>query len=113
MELKYTKTSLIQQVGGYVHMVGDVEKVDDIIVTYYRPTNFEGTVKNFVLGDNHALWDQLHDAFETKILTEWMVELNYPDTNYYVCNLSKTIKRRQDIGNITAAEKTIQKSEEI
>ena len=113
MELKYTKTSLVQQVGGYVHMVDGVEKTDDIIVTYYRPVNFEGTVKNFVLGDNHELWEQLHDAFETKILTEWMIELNYPETDYYVCNLSKTIKRRQDIGNITAAEKTIQKSEEI
>ena len=47
MELKYTKTSLVQQVGGYVHMVDGVEKVDDLIVTYYRPTNFEGTVKKY------------------------------------------------------------------
>ena len=50
MELKYTKTSLVQQIGGYVHMVDGVEKVDDLMVTYYRPTNFEGTVKDFVLG---------------------------------------------------------------
>jgi hypothetical protein len=113
MELKYTKTSLVQEVGGYVHMVDGVEKVDDLIVTYYRPTNFEGTVKNFVLGDNHELWDQLHDGFETKILQEWMEELGYSISDYYVCNLSKTIKRRQDIGNIQAAEYPITNAEEI
>ena len=59
------------------------------------------------------MWDQLHDAFETKILQEWMEELGYAISNYYVCNLSKTIKRRQDIGNITAAEYPITNAEEI
>mgnify|MGYP005733124009 FL=1 len=113
MELKYTKTSLVQQIGGYVHMVDGVEKVDDLMVTYYRPTNFEGTVKDFVLGDNHEFWDQMHEAFETKILQEWMEELGYPISDYCVCTLSKAIKRRQDIGNLQASELPITNAEEI
>ena len=42
-----------------------------------------------------------------------MEELGYSISDYYVCNLSKTIKRRQDIGNIQAAEYPITNAEEI
>ena len=95
--------------GGYDDFETAQAKMTRLKDVSYQPNPDSQAVYNELF----ELYKQLHDAFETKILTEWMIELNYPETDYYVCNLSKTIKRRQDIGNITAAEYPITNAEEI
>ena len=113
MILDYKKETSVLESGGYVHIVDGAEVVDDLMITKYTPINFEGTVKNFVLGDNHVSWDRIQQEALEKFHTEWLIELGYNTENYYVASTTKAIVRRQEIGTLTTFEPLVIKSEEI
>ena len=85
----------------------------DLMITYYTPTNFEGTTKNYLLGEDHPHWDRMHQEAIEKFHKEWLIELNYDPEKYYVGNGTLAIVRKQEIGTLTTFELPVTKSEKI
>lgn len=82
MILEYEKKQSVYAENVCEHIVNEIIRFDDLIITHYTPTNFSAQPKNFLLRDNHDQWDKLHTDFEIKIHKEWLEELGY-DTNKY------------------------------
>ena len=113
MILEYTKETSVFEAGAYVHIVDGAEVVDDLMITYYTPTNFNGTTKNYLLGKNHVMWDSMQQEDLERFHKEWLVELNYDPEKYFVANDTLAIVRTQTIGTLTTFELPVTESEKI
>ena len=113
MILEYTKETSVYEVGAYINVVDGETIVKDLMITYYTPTNFEGTTKNYLLGKDHPNWDRMHQEAIEKFYKEWLVELGYDPTKYHVANDTKAIVRHQTVGTLTTFELPITESEKI
>lgn len=96
MILEFTKTTSVYEADAYINVNGEETIIKDLMITNYVPTNFVGTPKNFTLGEEHPDWEILHLHFEQKILQEWLIELDYDPTKYYVDNATHKIINRLD-----------------
>lgn len=106
MILKFNKTTSIYEKDAYISVDGEETTVKDLMITNYVPTNFEGTEKIYLLGNEHPLWELKHRNFEAKILQEWLLELDYNTEFYYVNTDTKKIERYSDIIDIGITKST-------
>lgn len=106
MILEFSKTSSIYEKDAYISVDGKEKIIKDLMITHYVPTNFVGTKKNYLLGEEHPLWESKHRNFEARILQEWLVELDYDTEFYYVNTDTKKIERYSDIINIGITKST-------
>lgn len=95
MILEFSKTTSVYEKDAYISVDGEETTVKDLMITDYVPTNFDGTAKNYLLGNEHPLWELKHRSFETKIFDEWLIELNYNPEFYYVNTDTKKIEYKQ------------------
>ena len=84
MILEYEKKQSIYAEKACEHVVNGVIRFDDLIITFYKPTNFSAQTKNFLLRDGHSDWKKKHEEFEMKMHEEWLEELGYDKTKYKV-----------------------------
>ena len=113
MILEYTIETSVFEKDAYINVVDGETIVKDLMITYYTPTNFEGTTKNYLLGKDHPHWDRMHQEAVEKFHKEWLIELNYDPEKYYVGNGTLAIVRKQEIGTLTTFELPVTKSEKI
>lgn len=97
MILKFNKTTSVYEKDAYISVDGEKTTVKDLMITDYVPTNFNGTPKNYLLGNEHPLWESKHRNFEVEILQEWLIELGYDTEFYYVNADTKKIESKRDI----------------
>lgn len=95
MILEFTKTTSVYEKDAYINVNGEETIIKDLMITHYVPINFVGTAKNYLLGNEHPLWESKHRNFEAKILQEWLVELDYDPEFYYVDTDTKKIEYKQ------------------
>lgn len=113
MILEYKKETSVLEKDAYVNEVDGQRVVKDLMITYYTPINFEGTVKNYCLGYEHPNWERMHAEYEERMHKEWLVELEIDPEKYHVNSITKAVCRTQDIGNIKTPEMEVTLSEEI
>lgn len=113
MILKYTTKTSVYEKDAYINVVDDEIIVKDLMITYYTPTNFVGMTKNYLLGKDHPNWDRMQQEALEKFYKEWLVELDYDPTKYYVASTTKAIVRNQEIGTLRTKEMPITQSEKI
>jgi len=92
MILEYEKTQKIYAEKGCEHIVDGVIRFDDLIETKYKPTNFSAETKYYYLRDNHVEWDKKQNAYIEQMHKEWLEELGYDITKYYVQTDTREIK---------------------
>lgn len=97
MILEFSKTTSVYEKDAYISVDGKETTVKDLMITDYVPTNFNGTAKNYLLGNEHPFWESKHRDFEVKILQEWLIELGYDTEFYYVNADTKKIESKRDI----------------
>lgn len=97
MILKFNKTTSIYEKDAYISVDGEEKTVKDLMITNYVPTNFEGTEKIYLLGNEHPLWESKHRNYEVKIFQEWLEELGYDTKFYYVNTKTGKIESTRDI----------------
>tara|TARA_B100000965_G_C19491410_1_gene713186 strand:+ start:735 stop:1076 length:342 start_codon:yes stop_codon:yes gene_type:complete len=113
MILEYTIETSILEKDAYHDEINGQRFTKDLMITYYTPTNFKGTIKNYTLGQGHPYWDRMHQEALEKFHKEWLVELNYDPEKYFVANDTLAIVRHQTVGTLTTFELPVTKSEEI
>lgn len=106
MILEFSKTTSVYEKNAYISVDGKKTTVKDLMITHYVPTNFDGTAKTYLLGNEHPLWESKHRNFEARILQEWLVELEYDTEFYYVNSDTKKIERYSDIIDIGITKST-------
>lgn len=95
--MEFSKKTSVFEKDAYVNFDGKETIIKDLMITHYIPTNFNGTPKNYLLGNEHPMWEQIHRNFETKILNEWLKELGYDPKHYEVNTMTKEIINIRDI----------------
>lgn len=101
MILEFSTTTSVHEKDAYINVDGEETIIKDLMITRYVPTNFVGTNKNYLLGEEHPLWESKHRNFEARILQEWLVELEYDPEFYYVNTDTKKIESNRDIEMLT------------
>lgn len=98
MILEFSKATSVHEKDAYINVDGEETIIKDLMITKYVPINFDGTAKDYLLGNEHPLWELKHRNFETKILKEWLIELNYDPEFYYVNTGTRkiTLKKTED-----------------
>ena len=96
MKLEYDITETVQaEAQDYIDKEGNPFKAD-VIRTDYIPTNFEATPKNYVLRENHESENTLKWLFVDQMHKDWLTELGYDNTVYYVDKETKEILKYED-----------------
>ena len=101
MILEFSTTTSVHEKDAYINVDCEETIIKDLMITRYVPTNFVGTNKNYLLGEEHPLWESKHRNFEARILQEWLVELEYDPKFYYVNTDTKKIESNRDIEMLT------------
>lgn len=90
MELNYKTYTEVYEKNGCLHVVDGKEKIDDLMITYWIPLNFECKTHNFLLRDNHISREMMIDRRNSQIQKLWLEELNIDPTKYYLKKTNET-----------------------
>lgn len=72
MEYKYKTYTKVYEKGVCKHIENDEEKIEDLMITYWTPLNFEGESFNYLLRNNHVATVPMHNKFFKTVEREWI-----------------------------------------
>ena len=64
------------------YIENDIIKLEDLMVTIWKPLNFNGKEKNFCLRNNHDEWQLKHTNRLEVVKRQWIEELNLDPEEY-------------------------------
>lgn len=64
------------------YIENDIIKLEDLMVTIWKPVNFKAKEKNYILRNNHDNWEIMHTNRFEVIKREWVQELNFDPEEY-------------------------------
>tara|TARA_B100001996_G_C18186329_1_gene410319 strand:+ start:10 stop:405 length:396 start_codon:yes stop_codon:yes gene_type:complete len=96
MEYKYKINTEVFLEDGGLHIVDGKEEIEDLMITYWTPLNFEGETFNFLLRDNHVAWVPMHNNFFKTVERAWIDKLNF-DEQYFFEELSRVTENNDTI----------------
>lgn len=91
MEYKYKTYSEIFKKNACTHIQDNREKIEDLIITYWKPLNFKGNTFNFLLRDNHVATIPMHNNFFKTVARKWINDLGFSE-QYFFEEVTKKIK---------------------
>ena len=112
MEYKYKTYTKVYEKDVCKHIEDDEEKIEDLMITYWTPLNFEGESFNYLLRNNHVATIPMHNTFFQTVEREWIATLGFSD-QYFFEEISKETKDDETIITNNLVKLDLGKKQEI
>ena len=96
MEYKYKTYTEVYAEDVCAFIEDGVEKIEDLMITYWVPDNFSDQTFNYLLRKNHAAWIPKHNTFFQTVEREWITNLGFSE-QYFFEEISRVDENNETI----------------
>ena len=96
MEYKYKTYTEVYEEDGCTFFEDGVEKIEDLMITYWVPDNFSDETFNYLLRKNHDAWIPMHNTFFQTVERKWITNLGFSE-QYFFEEISRVDENNETI----------------
>lgn len=96
MEYKYKTYTEVYAEDVCTFIEDGIEKIEDLMITYWVPDNFSDQTFNYLLRKNHDAWIPMHNTFFQTVEREWITNLGFSE-QYFFEEISRVDENNETI----------------